>query len=287
MDAVLASAATAPASLPEQLADMAVQALLDEARLTPKPGLVDGRGRGAHTDLDLALMCRSAEALRPAFADMAACAVDQPASVQLREQIGEIGRIGEFSMLQATHGVNTHRGAIWAIGLLVTAAAMARHDREPHAVVARAAELARLDDRHQPQRDSNGSRVCKTYGVPGARGEAQAGFPHVIKYGLPALRRYRKAGNHESCAQVNALLAIMARLHDTCVLSRGGQTALKAAQAGAQTTLDAGGIATLSGRRALHDLEQSLMAHNASPGGAADLLAATLFLDQLDQLLFI
>lgn len=287
MDAALAQVVSAPASLPELLADMAVQALLDEARLTPKPGLVDGRGRGAHTDLDLALMCRSAEALRPAFTDMAACAVDQAVSIQLREQIGEIGRIGEAAMLQATHGVNTHRGAIWAMGLLVSAAAMARHDREPHAVAARAAELARLADRHLPQRESNGSRVCKTYGVPGARGEAQAGFPHVIRHGLPALRRYRNEGNQERCAQVNALLAIMARLEDTCVLSRGGALALKAAQTGAQAVLDAGGIATLSGRRALHDLEQSLMAHNASPGGAADLLAAALFLDQLDQLLVI
>ncbi|MDR3413360.1 MAG: triphosphoribosyl-dephospho-CoA synthase [Formivibrio sp.] len=275
------------APFPERLADLAVEALLDEARLTPKPGLVDGRGAGAHHDLSLALMCRSAYALRPAFIAMAACAHDQPVSIALREQLGAIGRQAETAMMQTTHGINTHRGAIWAMGLLVAATAMAQHDREPLAVVARAGALARIEDRHQPRQESNGSRVCQHYGVPGARGEAQANFPHVIGLGLPTLRCFRNAGGHEMTARVNALLAIMSRLPDTCVLSRGGKDALRAAQNGALAVLDAGGIGTLSGRRALRNLETHLLAHNASPGGAADLLAAMLFLDQIDQQLII
>src|SRR5512133_2524486 len=105
------------------LAQMVVTALIDEATLTPKPGLVDFRGRGAHRDLDWMLMCHSAWALHPGFCAMAEAGASGMHTQRLRERIGRIGRHAEVTMLQATGGVNTHRGAIWALGLLVTAAA--------------------------------------------------------------------------------------------------------------------------------------------------------------------
>nr|GFC09455.1 hypothetical protein [Tanacetum cinerariifolium] len=115
-----------PRSLPlaERLADLAVDALIDEADLSPKPALVDRRSSGAHKDLHLGLMHASALSLWPAFKEMAEATIEigeigQP----LREAIGRIGRDGEVAMMRTTQGVNTHRGAIWALGLLVTAAA--------------------------------------------------------------------------------------------------------------------------------------------------------------------
>jgi triphosphoribosyl-dephospho-CoA synthase len=106
------------------LADHAVQALADEAELTPKPGLVDGRGSGSHSDMTLELMLRSAEALRGTFAEIALAAYGRTPDQPLREQLAAIGRCGEQAMLAATGGVNTHRGAIWALGLLVAGAAI-------------------------------------------------------------------------------------------------------------------------------------------------------------------
>lgn len=268
-----------PLSLADRLADLAVDALIDEADLSPKPALVDRRGNGAHTDLHLGLMHASALALWPAFKEMAEAALEiGEVGVPLREAIGRIGREGEQAMLVTTNGVNTHRGAIWALGLLVTAAAL-----QPKSVALCAARLALLDDRYAPKPLSHGAQVAQRYGARGAREEAQLGFPSVLQRGLPQLHKSRANGHGEQNARLDALLAIMTELADTCVLYRAGETGLHAMQAGAQAVLDAGGSASLSGRRRLHELDQQLIALNASPGGAADLLAATLLLDRIER----
>ncbi|MEB2649923.1 MULTISPECIES: triphosphoribosyl-dephospho-CoA synthase [Pseudomonas] len=268
-----------PLSLAERLADLAVDALIDEADLSPKPALVDRRGNGAHTDLHLGLMHASALALWPAFKEMAEAALETgEVGVPLREAIGRIGREGEQAMLVTTNGVNTHRGAIWALGLLVTAAAL-----QPKSIALCAARLALLDDRYAPTPLSHGAQVAQRYGARGAREEAQLGFPSVVQRGLPQLHKSRANGHGEQNARLDALLAIMTELADTCVLYRAGEPGLHAMQAGAQAVLDAGGSASLSGRRRLHELDQQLIALNASPGGAADLLAATLLLDRIER----
>lgn len=268
-----------PLSLAERLADLAVDALIDEADLSPKPALVDRRGNGAHTDLHLGLMHASALALWPAFKEMAEAALEiGEVGLPLREAIGRIGREGEQAMLVTTNGVNTHRGAIWALGLLVTAAAL-----QPKSIALCAARLALLDDRYAPTPLSHGAQVAQRYGARGAREEAQLGFPSVVQRGLPQLHKSRANGHGEQNARLDALLAIMTELADTCVLYRAGEPGLHAMQAGAQAVLDAGGSASLSGRRRLHELDQQLIALNASPGGAADLLAATLLLDRIER----
>ncbi|MGS0740355.1 triphosphoribosyl-dephospho-CoA synthase [Glaciimonas sp. GG7] len=275
---------TVAISFAEHLADRAVAALIDEVTLTPKPGLVDMRSRGAHRDLNWSLMCHSAWVLHPTFYAMAAAGQTIADVMLLRESIGRIGREGEATMMAATGGVNTHRGAIWALGLLVSAAAQNQHALGASAVTKRAALLARCQDRFAPvMTGNNGERACQTYGVGGAKAQAQAGFPHVIKVALPQLFLSRARGDSESAARLNALLSIIAELDDTCVLSRGGVAALDAVQAGAQQVLALGGAASVQGKIALQHFEDDLLARHVSPGGAADLLAATLFLDQLDK----
>ncbi|WP_122544447.1 triphosphoribosyl-dephospho-CoA synthase [Pseudomonas viridiflava] len=272
-----------PVSLSEHLADLAVDALMDEANLSPKPALVDRRGNGAHTDLHLGLMHASALSLWPTFKLMAEAAaqfrtVGQP----LREELGRLGREGEAAMLHTTGGVNTHRGAIWALGLLVTAAALDVDDCTSAAICQRAARLALIKDRQVVASNSHGSIVAQRYGAMGAREQAQQGFPAVTNVALPQLQRSRAAGSGEQNARLDALLAIMTTLADTCVLYRAGPEGLQAMQQGAQRVLDAGGSASLAGRRELYELDQQLLALNASPGGAADLLAACLFIDGLE-----
>jgi triphosphoribosyl-dephospho-CoA synthase len=259
-------------------------ALIDEVTLAPKPGLVDPRGRGAHHDLDWHLMCVSAQALQPSFTEMARAGVETRPMLVLRERIGALGRAGEARMLAATHGVNTHRGAIWALGLLVTAAAREPGELWPGAVAARAGSIARLPDRHAPTLTGHkGERACIDYNVGGARGQAHAGFPHVVGVALPELARSRVRGDSETAARLNALLAVMASLDDTCVLARGGRRALAETQSGARRVLEHGGAATLAGRRHLKALDARLVELHVSPGGAADLLAAALFLDRLQK----
>ncbi|MFJ2686847.1 triphosphoribosyl-dephospho-CoA synthase [Pseudomonas sp. NPDC087342] len=268
-------------TLADRLADLAVDALIDEADLSPKPALVDRRGNGAHTDLHLGLMHASALSLWPAFKEMAEAAIEfGEVGLPLREALGRIGREGEQAMLSTTSGVNTHRGAIWALGLLVAAAAL--ENTKASAVTLCAARLALLDDRYAPRPLSHGAQVAQRYGARGAREEAQLGFPSVLQRALPQLQRSRALGHGEQNARLDALLAIMTRLADTCVLYRAGEQGLQTMQLGAQAVLDAGGSASLGGRRRLHELDEQLIALNASPGGAADLLAACLFIDRIE-----
>ena len=266
----------------DRLAHMAVGALVDEAMLTPKPGLVDMRGSGAHSDLSWLLMCRSACALRPALRDMALAGQAIGDAPLLRRRIGAIGRHAEAAMMAATGGVNTHRGAIWALGLLVTAAA-ANPELDADGIAAAAGLLARIDDPGAPARTGHkGEQACIAHGVAGARGQARAGFPAVTGQALPMLRLSRARGDAEPQARVNALLAVMAGLDDTCLLARGGRRALEATQAGARRVLALGGMATPNGRKALANLERRMRVLHVSPGGAADLLAAALLLDRIE-----
>ena len=271
---------TATALTTVQIADMAVAAIRAEADLTPKPGLVDQRGSGAHSDMDLAMLHASAEALRPALVECASAAHSFVTDPDLRTQLGAIGRAGERKMLAATGGVNTHRGALWAVGLLSAGAARAG---TLDGAVDVAARLAAIPDPNAAATTSHGAQARRRFGVSGAAGEAQAGFPHVRLHALPALRVARQAGADEGTARLTALLALMASVDDTCVLHRGGSDGLLALQRGARAVLDAGGIGTVRGRRHFAALDELCLTRRLSPGGSGDLLSATMFLDALDE----
>jgi triphosphoribosyl-dephospho-CoA synthase len=263
------------------LADLAIKALMDEAELTPKPGLVDLRSAGCHRDMDVALMKASALSLHACFAEMGRTACQGQPNQELRETLAVVGQSGEREMMQVTKGVNTHRGAIWAIGLLIAGAAIRGSGASVEQIATTAGDIAKFPDRNAPMQDTNGLRVMRKYGYHGARGEAINGFPHVVHIGLPTLQAMRARNVPEKVSKLNALLAIMASLDDSCLLYRGGIKALATAQQGAQKVLDLGGADTEVGWKAYQALEASLLELRVSPGGSADLLAAVLFLDEL------
>lgn len=257
----------------ERVASLAVSALHDEVELTPKPGLVDGRGPGAHRDMSAALLHDSADCLAAPLRECASAGAELDIGPQLRARIGVIGRTGEAAMLSITRGVNTHRGALWALGLLSTAiGAGATGITE---IVSTAATLARLPDPAAPTSPaiSHGALARRRYGASGALGQAQSGFPVVTGHALPALR---------TGGPLVALLALMANLDDTCVLHRGGVTGLIDVQRGARAALEAGGPKTPAGARRFDSLDRLCATRRLSPGGAGDLLAVTLFLDAVD-----
>lgn len=283
MSVVAKKAARSGSPATDILVDLAVRALVEEVRLTPKPGLVDLRGPGAHDDLSLGLMLRSAESLRTTVAAVAKACEGARVDRGVREVLGAIGREGEAEMLAATGGANAHRGAIWTLGLLVAGAVLSVGESEGDRIAASAARIARLPDAHGVPRGTNGVRVRSVHGVAGATGEARAGFPHVVGIALPALRAGRKTGRDEDTMRIDALLGIMAVLDDTCLLHRGGLRGLRLAQRGAARVLEAGGFSVPEGRRALASLEDEMLEEWLSPGGAADLLSAAMFLDSLEQ----
>ncbi|NUR68291.1 MAG: 2-(5'-triphosphoribosyl)-3'-dephospho CoA synthase [Streptomyces sp.] len=262
----------------EALAHAAVTALTGQLALAPKPGLPDPRDLDARTTrLDHCALRWSAKALVPGLAAMAAAArrTGEP-TPGLRGELGAIGRCTEHSVGLAGGG---HRGALWALGLLVAAAAL-NPGGTGWDVAATAKGIARHPDKRAPRRPSRGSSVSAKYGAAGARGEARAGFPHVRR-ALDALAAARKAGATEAEARLDALLTVMSTLQDTELLYTAGPLGLRHVQAGARGVLEAGGTATAAGATALGAFDEDLRTRAWSPRGSAGLLAGALFLDSL------
>ncbi|MEU6373907.1 triphosphoribosyl-dephospho-CoA synthase [Streptomyces sp. NPDC046909] len=262
----------------EALAQAAVTALTGQLALAPKPGLPDPRDLDARvTRRDHSALRWSAKALVPGLAAMAAAArrTGEP-TPGLRAELGAIGRCTEHSVHLAGGG---HRGATWALGLLVAAAAL--DPRAPATdIAATAKSIARHTDKRAPRRPSHGSSVSAKYGAAGARGEARAGFPHVRR-ALDALAAARMAGATEGQARLDALLTVMSTLQDTELLYSAGPLGLRHVQAGARGILEAGGTSTEAGAAALTAFDKDLHTRAWSPRGSAGLLAGALFLDSL------
>jgi triphosphoribosyl-dephospho-CoA synthase len=226
---------------PDGIARLATQCLRLELATYPKPGLVSHVDSGSHADMDAGTFRASASALEPYFVELAAAGAAGAAMAHLRR----IGLAAEAAMRAATGGVNTHRGAIFGLGLLSVAAgavgprapagSLGAHVRARYAdAILDGPELL-----HAP-----GARARRRHGVGGAPAEAAAGFPTLYGTGLPALRRARtRRPESPEAARVEACLALIATLEDTNLLHRGGPEGFGFARAEAARFLAAGGIA--------------------------------------------
>lgn len=258
----------------------AAAALRDELRVHPKPGLVSPADSGSHADMDAALLSRSIDALEPYFAELAAAGAAHAGFARLRA----IGVAAEASMLRATGGVNAHRGAIFALGLLAAAAGHAAARGEPNEPARLGARVRRLwGDELRAHRtgDSHGSRARERHRVGGALGEAIAGFPGVTEGALPALTAALAAGLDFDRAAVQALFLLLTRLDDTNLLHRGGREGLALARERAREFLAAGGVQAADWRPRALAVHREFVALRLSPGGCADALAAAIFLHRL------
>lgn len=267
-------------SAADGVAEVAHRALMDELRAWPKPGLVSRIDCGSHRDMDFSVLARSADAIRPFFDRLARAGEERRCLADLRR----IGLDAEASMMAATGGVNAHRGAIFALGLLCAAEGASGYARRSGAV--RAATVGRLWGESildEPvSACSHGARAARRFGVGGARKEAAAGFPTVQRLGLPALEAGRRlAPGDPDAAQVHCLFALMAELDDTNLLHRGGAEGLAFARTTAARFVANGGVGASGWREEAIRLHRAFVARGLSPGGSADMLAVCLFLDAL------
>lgn len=265
---------------PERVAALATQSLLQEVYTTPKPGLVDRRNNGSHKDMNLALFEASAKALQPYF--QRCVEIGQETAALSPEEtfshLREAGIQAEKTMLRATGGVNTHKGAIYAMGLLC--GSIGRLD--PVFDVDSILEESKKMVRNAVQRDfasatgkTAGERLYLRYGIRGIRGEAADGFPTVRNIALPCYRQALKSGISRGHAGAITLLHLIAATEDTNLYHRGGPAGAKWAAAAAEALLPNPGMEQII------QLDEAFVERNLSPGGCADLLAATYFLHRL------
>lgn len=268
MTASLARRARPSTADPAAIAALAVECLELEVSTYPKPGLVSRIDSGSHDDMDIVTFRRSAAAIRPYFAALAEAGAHGCGMGRLRL----IGVEAETAMLAATDGINTHRGAIFGLGLLCAAAGYGDATRSLGATVARCWSRDIL--RGPTLLHSHGEVVRRCYGARGARFEAACGFPSVYDVGVPALARHQG-----EAARVQACFALIAAVQDTNLLHRSGPEGLRFAQRSAQAFIDRGGVGRRDWREHAVAVHRAFVARRLSPGGSADLLAMSLFVE--------
>ena len=285
---------------PYLLAALAERALMMELDTPMKPGLVGPDGPGAHKDMDYDTMLRGIKALRPFWSRMAMASGP--------DELRELGIEAEKAMLSATGGVNTHRGAIFALGMAVNAAGRRIETIDNEQVMQNAlCEIAQGILRNY----LNDNKLQST--LVGARRIALTGYRELFTDWLPFYRIAVKDTLSGPFARIEppskldisgdpgwsrsdaeervsftalqkTLLRIMSTLDDTCVIKRVGHDRAQVVKHEAAALLasaqpSASASPTLAD--ALKDMCSRYAQEGISPGGAADMLALTIFFDSI------
>ena len=265
---------------PVTLAHWAGKSLIDEVLTTPKPGLVDRRNNGSHKDMDVSTFVASSHALMPYFIKCITIGQDtasQPPE-ETFQQLRQAGLDAEKAMYQATGGVNTHKGAIFTLGILCGSIGRLWSAESPIAPLdlllkeCAAIGQAALEDFEKADGSTAGQRLYQQKGLRGIRGEVAEGLPSVANIALPALEEGLSKGLSFNDAAACALIQLIAQVEDSNLYHRGGEEGAAFAKESAKAL---GKFPTMAEIEALDD---AFIARNLSPGGCADLLAATYFL---------
>lgn len=271
---------------------LAVKALLYEVAATPKPGLVDRVDTGAHDDMDYYTFMDSASVLGPYFTACASYGLGDHRDDEMLTLLKPKGMLAETEMFRSTNGINTHKGLIYALGLVSCAAAAVLKDgyredwmdqvgEKVHRYVK---EKNELGIEELKESETYGGRQYRKYGLLGARGEALSGYYHarVVGYGAlnEAITESRLTIND---AMLVALLKIITSLSDSNVIGRHNQETLNQSQKMAMEVIESGHLTTDTGRERYDAYIKWSKSNRVSHGGAADLLAVSVFFYFIDQ----
>jgi holo-ACP synthase/triphosphoribosyl-dephospho-CoA synthase len=268
------------------VSDIALRALLFEAAVTPKPGLVDRNNNGAHSDMDYFTFISSSSVLLPFFSELTEIGINHVGSpVSLLKEIRYTGQKAESAMYKVTGGVNTQSGLIFSIGLLCSAIGHLYGKNQSYSlkeVVEYEMQMTQnlldeLWDKAPENRMTKGKRAFLEYGVTGIRGEAASGYSSVLLYGLPVLKRCIAEGLSMNDAGVVTLINLMADTNDTNLITRSDMVKQAAVKNELQRIL-ASNITPQEIINAAKVLDDDFIKENISPGGCADLLAISFFL---------
>lgn len=266
--------------------------LTEEVRTTPKPGLVDCKDNGAHKDMDLHTFEISIETVTPYIVEMAKTGFLLEDGLQkLFPRIRKIGVKAEAAMLEATGGINTHKGVLFSMGII--AAALGFYYRlhiaeknfpetEDIFLLSQKTVNGYLEkdfsDLSGREPKTHGEKLFIQYGIKGIRGEAMEGFPSLALVALPAMREAKKTQPDFNAVKLKVLLTLMSTVNDTNILARSNWMTLMRAKACSKIFLDRYPVINQRAVHKLEDMNSAFIRQNISPGGCADLLAIAIFL---------
>ena len=287
------------------ISSRAVKALINEATLTPKPGLVDINNSGSHNDMDLPLFFRSANSFYNGFLQYILCGYHHRGNMdELMKKIRIIGIENELVMLENTANVNTHKGANFSFGVLLSAIGvyLSKEDLKTfehftYTDIIACFEITKEITAKIITNDfaniknktnlSHGEKMYMEYGITGIRGEAASGYQTITKTILPKMIELQKTDKTKKLIFLELLFELMAITDDSNVLHRGGMEKLNYIKKIAKNFLP--NFSELSEQEIINEvakLDREFIKKNISPGGAADLLAITIFIDDLLQATF-
>ena len=266
---------------------LALKALIREICLSPKPGLVDMNNNGAHQDMNFQTFIKSISAISSWFENFYQYGKSN-ANMSTSDFLVNIRPIGlecEKAMFDATNQVNTHKGGIFAFGLLLSTIGKLTQLKLPVTAPIICNEVANIcqgmvenELSHNNHHNSVGERLFKQHNLTGARGEAESGYKTVNQISLPVYQKMLNSGYSEESALLQAMLYLLAYNQDTNLVSRGGLEGLNFVHKEARDLINQGGIMQQNGREKMLRLDDELIKRNLSPGGSADLIAVTWFL---------
>ncbi|WP_159542883.1 triphosphoribosyl-dephospho-CoA synthase CitG [Streptococcus halichoeri] len=269
----------------QRMVGTAIKALLYEVSVLPKPGLVDPASQGSHPDMDVFTFIDSATSLAPYFAALFDLTINWTGSLPalFAAARGE-GIKAERQMFAATAGVNTHKGAIFSLGLVYIASIYQCFTDLSCSEIIRAMTkgITQTDFAKLASKPSltAGEQQFLDYGFKGVRGEAEKGFPQVFELALPYLKQRQGTINQRL---LDTLMTVSTQIQDSNLIKRAGNLAVvETLQTQVQTFFDLGGAKTPQGIAYLQTLDAAFISQNLSLGGTADLLIVTIFLALLD-----
>ena len=261
------------------LTQNALRALLYEVVTLPKPELVDPIDHSTHPDMNIYTFIDSSASLIPYFENCIAAAQNADDLLNLFEKIRVLGIEAEERMFTATNGINTHKGAIFSLGIILTAFAYAQKNHLNYTLNDTQAIIQQmtcniLDDFHHHQNTAGEKQFAK-YHLMGARGEAYRGFPTVFEIGVPYLMQ---ADGTTQEKLINTLLFLAANVKDSNLLKRSDDPQIfEWVKAQIKLFFKHGGYHTDAGKKFLNQLNHEFTNRNLSLGGTADMLIATIF----------
>ena len=289
----------------DHIARLAEECILTEAVLTPKPGLVDAMDSGAHKDMDIFTFIRSAVSLRDGFREMFLSGYQENGSekellVSLRPKGIDI----EAEMFSATGSINTHKGIIFSMGLLVASVGkyykILAHEDEQLRVFTEEDTLKVLDiirtmTEGIVENDfknlasktvlTHGEKLYIEHGFTGIRGEAQNGYPVIGETAMPLLRHSVDGKLTYEERLLEVLLTLMSKVEDSNIVSRGGMESLRYVKDSAESFLKSGGMRQMDAYDRLCEMNEDFISRNLSPGGSADLLSLVIFLGKMEKII--
>jgi triphosphoribosyl-dephospho-CoA synthase len=278
------------------VASLAQRAILYEVSTTPKPGLVDRDNNGAHKDMNFFTFMASSSVL---YKGLFECTIeginfDETDATKLLDKIRKPGLKCEKQMFETTNGVNTHKGIIFSLGILCAAVGSLyrRHQIKTFEIEDICNEVKSItegltakdfEDVYSKTKLTHGERLYIEYGYKGIRGEAESGFRTVQETAVPIIREWHEKkllSLNDLFLQI--LLSIMTRSEDTNVIIRGGRENLIFTKAVSEEFIKSGGMYKNDAREKLINMNEIFIEKNISPGGAADLLAVSIFLGMME-----